>query len=140
MEALISGPPDTRPSDRSTWLSSESRATWMLILVTLLWGLSFVLMKNWQNQADACPAGVVLSSCTLIAWRMLIALAMLALVVPGLFTRSSLKEHAIGALIGSVFFLGFQLQVSGLRYTTPALSAFITSLGSAWVPILAWLI
>jgi drug/metabolite transporter (DMT)-like permease len=111
----------------------------MLILVTLLWSLSFVLVKNWQNQAETCPAGVVLSSCTLIAWRMLIALAMLALVAPGLFSRSSLKEHAVGALIGSVFFLGFELQVSGLRYTTPALSAFITSLGSAWVPVLAWL-
>jgi drug/metabolite transporter (DMT)-like permease len=111
----------------------------MLVLVTLLWGLSFVLMKNWQNQAEACPAGVVLSSCTLIAWRMLIALAMLALVAPGLFKRSTLKEHAAGAVIGGVFFLGFELQVSGLRYTTPALSAFITSLGSAWVPVLAWL-
>src|SRR5437868_6051831 len=138
MEALISGPPDTRPSpDRSSWLSFESRASWMLIFVTLLWGLSFVLMKSWQNQADACPAGVVLSSCTLIAWRMLIALAMLALVAPGLFRRSTLREHAVGALIGTIFFLGFELQVSGLRYTTPALSAFITSLGSAWVPVLA---
>jgi drug/metabolite transporter (DMT)-like permease len=111
----------------------------MLILVTLLWSLSFVLVKNWQNQAEDCPAGVVLSSCTLIAWRMLIALAMLALVAPGLFKHSSLKEHTVGALIGSVFFLGFQLQVIGLRYTSPALSAFITSLGSAWVPVLAWL-
>jgi drug/metabolite transporter (DMT)-like permease len=70
---------------------------------------------------------------------MLIALAILALVAPGLFTRSSLKEHAAGAMVGTVFFLGFELQVSGLRYTTPALSAFITSLGSAWVPVLAWL-
>jgi drug/metabolite transporter (DMT)-like permease len=110
----------------------------MLILVTLLWGLSFVLMKNWQNQAETCPAGVVLSSCTLIAWRMLIGLAMLALVAPGLFRRSTMKEHIAGALVGCVFFLGFELQVSGLRYTTPALSAFITSLGSAWVPVLAW--
>jgi drug/metabolite transporter (DMT)-like permease len=112
----------------------------MLILVTLLWSLSFVLVKNWQNQTEACPAGVVLSSSTLIAWRMLIALAMLALVAPGLFRRSTLKEHTVGALIGCVFFLGFVLQVSGLRYTTPALSAFITSLGSAWVPVLAWLL
>src|SRR5437899_1991791 len=106
MEALISGPPDTRPTaGKSSWLSLESRASWMLIVVTLLWGLSFVLMKSWQNQAEACPAGVVLSSCTLIAWRMLIALVMLALVAPGLFRQSSLKEHAVGALIGSVFFL-----------------------------------
>src|SRR5262249_15936170 len=108
-------------------------------IVTLLWGLSFVLMKDWQNQAEACPAGVILSSCTIIAWRMLIALSMLALVAPGLFRRSTIKEHAAGALIGSVFFVGFELQVSGLRYSTPALSAFITSLGSAWVPVSAWL-
>src|SRR5262245_53143262 len=122
MEVLISESPDIRrPSDGSSWLSRESRASWMLILVTLLWGLSFVLMKIWQIPAESSPASVILSSCTIITWRMLIALAMLALVAPGLFRRPSLKEHAAGAWIGCVFFLGFQLQVSGLRYTTPAL-------------------
>src|SRR5262249_21364768 len=41
-------------------------------------------------------------------------------------------------LLGVVFFSGFFLQLWGLAWTSPALSAFITSLGSAWAPLLAW--
>jgi drug/metabolite transporter (DMT)-like permease len=38
------------------------------------------------------------------------------------------------------FFLGFALQVQGLAHTSPALSGFITSLCSAWVPLLAFFV
>src|SRR5262249_41367739 len=62
----------------------------------------------------------------------------LAIFQPQLFLRPSWHEHAIGALIGTFNFLGFGLQVWGLNFTTPALSAFFTSLGSAWVPLLVF--
>jgi drug/metabolite transporter (DMT)-like permease len=110
----------------------------MLVIVTILWGLSFPLMKNWQDAADECPGGKSVASCTLIALRMILALLVLALVRPRLFVRPSRREHQIGLLIGTIFFLGFMLQVRGLASTTPALSGFITSFGSAWVPLLAW--
>ncbi len=45
---------------------------------------------------------------------------------------------AAGALIAVPFTAGFVLQVWGLNWTSPALSAFVTSLGSAWAPLLAW--
>jgi drug/metabolite transporter (DMT)-like permease len=110
----------------------------MLVIVTILWGLSFPLMKNWQDAAEECPGGKALASYTLIALRMFLALFLFALCRPQLFVRPSWREHRIGFLIGSVFFLGFALQVRGLASTTPALSGFLTSLGSAWVPLVAW--
>ncbi len=122
--------------DRRPW---SAPPTVMLALVTLLWGLSFPLMKTWQTAAADCPAGVAVASFTLIAVRMVLALAGLALFVPRLYVVPTRREFGVGVLLGGVFFLGFALQVLGLAWTTPALSAFITSLGSAWVPLLAWL-
>lgn len=114
------------------------RATAMLVLTTLLWGLSFPLVKNWQEASGACPGGELLASLTLIAVRMGLALLLLAVVRPGLFTRASRREHAAGAVIGLAFGAGFVLQVWGLARTSPALSAFLTSLAGAWVPLLAY--
>jgi drug/metabolite transporter (DMT)-like permease len=110
----------------------------MLTVVTVLWGMSFPLVKRWLNAAaDAgCPGGDVGAILTLIAVRTVLALALLAVFQPSLFGGPTRREHATGLLIGTVNTLGFGLQVWGLTATSPALSAFITSLGSAWVPLL----
>jgi drug/metabolite transporter (DMT)-like permease len=116
---------------------SARRATLLLVVVTLLWGMSFPLMKSWQNAAKDAPGGEALASTTLIALRMILAMLVLAPLKPGLVYRPTRREQLTGAAIGFVFWAGFSLQVWGLAQTTPALSGFITSLGSAWVPLLA---
>jgi drug/metabolite transporter (DMT)-like permease len=110
----------------------------MLLLTTLVWGLSFPWMKSWQLSAVGCPGGELLASFTLIAVRLPLAMLLLALWQPRSFTAPTRREHAIGALLGCTFFVGFSLQIWGLAWTTPALSAFFTSLCSAWVPLLGW--
>jgi drug/metabolite transporter (DMT)-like permease len=110
----------------------------VLVFVTLLWGVSFPLAKDWQDAAGGCPGGPLLSSLTLIALRMLAALVLLVAVRPRLLRDASCRAHVTGVLIGSSFVVGFTLQLVGLAWTTPARSAFITSLGSAWTPLLAW--
>jgi drug/metabolite transporter (DMT)-like permease len=134
------GPPETAliRSDPTPATESSPRPTIMLVLTTLVWGLSFPWMKSWQLSAANCPGGELLASFTLIAVRMPLAVLLLALWQPRLLTAPTRREHAAGTLLGSVFFLGFGLQVWGLAYTTPALSAFFTSLCSAWVPLLGW--
>ncbi|MBY0230633.1 MAG: EamA family transporter [Gemmataceae bacterium] len=117
-----------------------TRAAWMLVLVAALWGTSFSWTKTWQVAAEGAPGGDLLSSLTLIGVRMALALVLLALWQPHLFTRPRLAEHAAGAAIGAVFFAGFLLQTWGLAQTTPALSAFLTALASAWVPLLCLLV
>lgn len=118
---------------------ADRRASIMLVLVTVLWGLSFPLMKDWQLAAIHCPGGELVASATIIALRMFLALAVLAVFRPRLFTAPRRREHTYGAALGLTFFLGFLLQVLGLADTTPALSAFLTTLTCAWVPLLAWL-
>jgi drug/metabolite transporter (DMT)-like permease len=110
----------------------------MLIAATLLWGLSFPLVKSWQAAARDCPGGAVLASLTLLIVRMGLALALLAACRPRLFLAPSRRAHAIGVVIGLVNWVGLVLQVVGLATTTPALSGFLTSLASAWVPVLAF--
>src|SRR5262245_26931566 len=117
------------------------RATVALLLTTFFWGLSFPLVKAWQLAADQAEVGKLLASLTPIALRMLPALALLVVAQPHLLSRAAAREHASGALLGTVFFAGFVLQMWALALeTSPAVSAFVTSLGSVWAPLLGWLV
>ncbi len=115
-----------------------ARATAMLVVVTLLWGLSFPLMKSWQEAAKGCPGGAGLGGVTLIALRSFLAVAVLAVIVPRSFRAPTWREHGIGLLLGFINCIGFWLQVIGLGHTSPASSAFLTSLSSVWIPVLAF--
>jgi drug/metabolite transporter (DMT)-like permease len=112
----------------------------MLVLVTLIWGVSFSLSKNWQEAAKGWPGGGLLAGLTLIALRTSLAVVLLIAFQPKLIRQSTRREHLSGAAIGVVFAVSFVLQTWGLATTTPGLSAFITSLSSAWVPLLAYLV
>lgn len=124
-------------NDRASQMAA--RATIMLIATTFVWGMSFPLVKNWQNAAAGCPGGVGVASMTLVALRMALALPVVCLMHPRRLLATTRKEHVAGLIVGVAFFLGFGLQVLGMAGTTPARSGFITSLGGAWVPVLAFL-
>jgi len=111
-------------------------ASGMLLLVTMLWGLSFPLMKNWHLASENCPGGPVVASLTMTVLRMTLALLVLAVFVPKLFVTPTSREFRIGFFLGVINSVGFIFQVTGLAWTSPALSAFVTSLASAWVPLL----
>ncbi len=113
--------------------------TVMLVLTTLLWGLSFPLVKDWHAAAHLCPGREVVAGPTLIALRMFLALALLAALQPRLLRSTTRGELVAGSLIALVFFPAFCLQAIGAADTTPALSAFFTALGGAWVPLLSFL-
>jgi drug/metabolite transporter (DMT)-like permease len=108
----------------------------MLILITMLWALSFPLTKNWFIDAKNNPGGFVVAGLTLVALRMLLAIVVLGVFLPRLFWAPSRREFLIGLVLGLINSVGFIFQVTGLAWTSPALSAFVTSLASAWVPLL----
>jgi drug/metabolite transporter (DMT)-like permease len=124
-----------KPSPRKSGLQAEAA----LVLVTFLWGLSFPWMKTWQDASAACPGGKLLSGLTLIALRMALACVLVAVFRWRLLTSATRREHAVGVIVGLVFGTGFVLQVWGIAATTPARSAFFTSLCSAWAPLFGWL-
>ncbi|MEL7624245.1 MAG: DMT family transporter [Clostridiales bacterium] len=100
-----------------------------LFMATLIWGSSFVMMKN---AVGAFPPNYLLMirfgvSClflSLIFWRRLKAI-----------DRSYLMQTAI---IGLCLSLAYTLQTLGIQHTTPGKNAFLTAIYVIIVPFLHW--
>jgi drug/metabolite transporter (DMT)-like permease len=112
----------------------------MLTLATVCWGLSFPVTKDWLNAAEASgfPGGTEGATFTLLAMRIPLALTILAVWQPWLFRAPNRRDWSLGLTLGIINGLGTCLQIAGLAWTSPALSVFLTSLASVWVPLLAY--
>jgi drug/metabolite transporter (DMT)-like permease len=98
-----------------------------LLLLTFLWGTTFLLVNRTLLGVSA---GVFLALRFALA-TLLTGLAWLIRrdrPTPGLLRDS--------ALLGSAMFAGFALQTEGLRFTTPARSAFLTGMSVLFVPLI----
>ena len=102
--------------------------------------MSFPLIKWWNHAAEACPEfdNLTLASLTLIGVRYTLALAILLAFWPRVWHSAGRAARRAALTLAAVYCAGAGLQVIGLQWTTPATSAFLTSLGGAWVPLLAW--
>ena len=108
-------------------MSRSLKAHILLVLITLIWGSNFVVIKN--ALADISPL-------FFNAVRMSLAAVVLAAVFYrelGRITASSLRS---GLLVGVFLFVGNELQTVGLKYTTPSKSAFLTGVSVVLVPVL----
>ena len=114
-------------------MSRQRAAEAALVLNTVVWGSTFVLVK--AALADVSPI-------LFLALRFGLATAALLLVfrrarpAPG----GAWKALAAGALTGTFLFAGYLFQTLGLRLTTAPKSAFITGLSTVMVPLLAALV
>jgi drug/metabolite transporter (DMT)-like permease len=102
-----------------------------LVLVTAVWGVTFVQVKD---------AVEVYPLFAFLAVRFAIASATLA--VPGLPRLRSLGRRGFGAgvLLGTLLAAGYALQTAGLERTTPSSAGFITGLYVVLVPLVALLL
>ncbi len=102
-----------------------------LFCVTLIWGGTFVWMKQALNALgpeinDYSRAGVV---GILVSSRFMVALILLAIISKQARQGLSSKENWIGGtILGGLMLTGFVLQMIGLDSVTPSVSAFLTSL------------
>jgi drug/metabolite transporter (DMT)-like permease len=103
-----------------------------LVLNTVVWGATFVLVK--AALADVSPL-LFLALRFSLATGALLALFRGSRGVP--FTG---KAVAAGAFAGIFLFSGYLFQTLGLQFTTAPRSAFITGLTSVMVPLLAALV
>ena len=99
-----------------------------LLLLTLLWGTTFTLVKVAMEIASP---GVFL------ALRFGLAAAVLGLVALWRRDRIGPGFWRHGLLLGLFMLTGFALQTAGLRFTTPARSGFFTGLSVLLVPFIA---
>ena len=102
-----------------------------LLLVTLIWGSTFVMVKD-------VVAGFTVYRFLTIRF----ALATLALIPLSAKRLISATKRQIGAgvLIGLFLFAGYAFQTTGLKYTTASKAGFITGLSVVLVPILSTLL
>ena len=112
-----------------------------LLVVTILWGCTFIWMKQSLDAAGRLlgrPGGAAVVS-LYIAARFVAAAALLALWPRA---RIGLDRSAWrgGAVLGGLLFAGFLVQMLGLEGVTPPVSAFLTSLYVVFAAVLtAWI-
>jgi drug/metabolite transporter (DMT)-like permease len=113
-------------------ISQSLLADLSLLLVTAIWGTTFVIVKQ---------ALEVFPPFTYIAIRFTLATLTLLLVMGPRLRRLRWAEARGGVLVGIFMFAGFALQTFGLQVTTASTAAFITGLNVVIVPIVAlvWL-
>ncbi|MFT4006951.1 MAG: DMT family transporter [Lacrimispora sp.] len=100
-----------------------------LIVTTVIWGSSFVVMKN---------SVAVISPTYLLALRFTIA----SVALVGVFWKRVIvlkrQDLLCGGLLGVFLFVSYFFQTYGLKYTTASKNAFITTLYVILVPFLHW--
>lgn len=108
-------------------LSPRTKAETCLLLVSFVWGSTFVLTK--EALASMPPY-------TFLGLRFLLASAFLILVT--LHNLKNLKWSTVlkGSIIGSALLNGYILQTVGLQYTSASHAGFITGLSVVMVPII----
>ncbi len=98
-----------------------------LLFVTIIWGLTFIMVKEALD--DAPPF-------TFATLRFLLATILTLLIVKKKIFTLAKQEIWGGIVCGFFLFLGYAFQNFGLMHTTATKSAFITSIAVLIVPIL----
>ena len=95
----------------------------VLVVVTAIWGSSFVVVQDAVRLADPF---------TFLVLRFTLAAVVLTLV-----DRRALANRKLivaGVWLGALLFVGFITQTAGLQFTTPSRSGFLTGLSVLLVP------
>jgi drug/metabolite transporter (DMT)-like permease len=108
-------------------MTLRTRADLSLAFCTLLWGATFVVVKNSLDHASVflfLAARFTVAGALMLAWSIR-------------FLRNCERaELFAGFRLGFIMFLGYAFQTAGLQYTTPAKSAFVTGSSVVLVPLL----
>lgn len=108
-----------------------STAEMVLILITLLWGGTFLIVQH---------AVTVSGPMFFVGLRFAAAAIFVALCSLHVLRDMTLLELKAGVAIGVAIMLGYGLQTIGLQTITSSQSAFITALYVPFVPLLQWLV
>jgi drug/metabolite transporter (DMT)-like permease len=110
---------------------TRRRAVWGLLVVTIVWGATFIWMKQAMNalQSEIDFYGQTAVVSVLVGGRFLIAA--IALFIGSSKARAALREKELwsgGAVLGLILLVGFTTQMVGIDTISPSTSAFLTSL------------
>jgi len=109
-------------------MTKQFKADLALLLVTVVWGSTFVITKNLLKD---------IPTYNFLAVRFLIAFIFSSIVFYKNFFNIDKNTIKYGVIIGIVLFIGYALQTVGLNYTTASKSGFITGFSVVIVPLLS---
>jgi len=107
-------------------VSRSLKAHILRILITLIWGSNFAVIKNALTDISPLFFNAV---------RMSLAAVVLAVIFHRELPRLTAGAVRAGCLVGLFLFVGNELQTTGLKYTTPSKSAFLTGVSVVLVPL-----
>jgi drug/metabolite transporter (DMT)-like permease len=102
--------------------------TSLVLMVTAIWGGSFVVMKDTLVRMDVN---------SFLGWRFMIATLLLVAMRPRTMKHFTKKFLIKGVVVGSLLGSGYIFQTFGLTQTTVAKTGFITGLYAVFTPLLA---
>ncbi|MCL6014239.1 MAG: DMT family transporter [Candidatus Thermoplasmatota archaeon] len=109
-------------------MQNETKYSFLIIIATLSWGVTFPLIKISLEY---------MSPVIFLAIRFLISTLVM---IPFIKNRRDLTGLKQGFIAGFYLFLGYYFQTIGLYFTTPAISGFVTGLYIVLVPVIGYLI
>lgn len=111
-------------------MSRSLKAHLLLVLVTFVWGVTFVEIKDALNDVSPLLFNAV---------RMTVA-ALALLLIFRKHLRMNNAALRTGIWMGTLLWIGYGFQTTGLVYTTPSKSAFLTGVSVVLVPVFLALI
>ena len=121
----------------------KQKATIALFVVTIIWGWTFVWLKQALDTAEIYSSGnqTNIVATLFVALRFGFAIGLFFIFVPSI--REEIRGYQVwndGAILALFMLGGFVFQMIGLEGISPAVSAFLTSLYVLFTAlILAWL-
>lgn len=113
------------------WKSSPTIASVALVGVTAVWGYTFLVVQ------DAIARMPVMD---FLAWRFLLASVVMIALRPTCLRNVTRLELLRGLGLGTILGLGYIAQTFGLRYTSAAISGFITGMFVVLTPVMSWIL
>lgn len=108
-------------------MSPRTRADLSLAFCSLLWGVTFVVVKNALGHASVF---------LFLAARFSVATVLMLLWSWRTFRQIERVDLFAGIRLGFFMFMGYAFQTAGLQYTTPSKSGFVTGSSVVFVPLL----
>lgn len=102
----------------------------MIVVATVIWGVSFVVMKD---------AVAVMEPSWLIGVRFICTALILGVLFWKRLAKSFSRDLLVGgAVLGVLLFAAYWTQTVGLKFTTPGKNAFLTAVYCVIVPFMFW--
>jgi drug/metabolite transporter (DMT)-like permease len=115
----------------TNWKKSSTLALSSLVLVTAVWGGTFVMVQDAIGQMPVMD---------FLSWRFGLAVLLMIIFRPGCFKGITRRELLHGFLLGVVLGLGYISQTYGLLWASASVSGFITGMFVVLTPVMSWLI